>query len=272
MPLLYLSPSLQAFNPYVNGGNEQYYMNRITDMMEPLLITNGIQYERNEIDTNLRHAIAESNSGNYDLHLAIHSNAAPLDQMGAYQGCDVYYRPTSFQAKDAAIIIADNFKNIYPNPNLAKAIPTTSLAELNQTKAPAVLIETAYHDNTFDAQWIKENLFAIATNLVESLTLYFDIPFLFPAIPPKPATVTTQGGNLNLRQKPSLNSPIITKIPNQSSVTILGSYENWYVINWPANTQIQDTSPALIKPGSFTMGITGYVHKDYIATKALKSS
>ena len=27
MPTIYLSPSTQEFNPYVNGGNEEYYMN-----------------------------------------------------------------------------------------------------------------------------------------------------------------------------------------------------------------------------------------------------
>ena len=27
MPKIYLSPSLQEYNPYVDGGNEEYYMN-----------------------------------------------------------------------------------------------------------------------------------------------------------------------------------------------------------------------------------------------------
>ena len=29
MPSVYLSPSLQEYNPYIDGGNEEYYMNLI---------------------------------------------------------------------------------------------------------------------------------------------------------------------------------------------------------------------------------------------------
>ena len=36
-----------------------------------------------------------------------------------------------------------------------------SLAELRRTKAPAVLVEVAYHDNVDDANWIKNNINAI---------------------------------------------------------------------------------------------------------------
>ena len=37
MPSVYLSPSLQEYNPYIDGGNEEYYMNLIADAMEPYL-------------------------------------------------------------------------------------------------------------------------------------------------------------------------------------------------------------------------------------------
>jgi len=44
MPKIYLSPSLQEYNPYVDGGNEEYYMNLIADAMEPYLNSSGIQF------------------------------------------------------------------------------------------------------------------------------------------------------------------------------------------------------------------------------------
>ena len=51
MPSIYLSPSLQPYNKYVNGGDEQYYMNLIADAMEPYLTSqrNHVfpQYTRN---------------------------------------------------------------------------------------------------------------------------------------------------------------------------------------------------------------------------------
>lgn len=34
MPNIYLSPSLQPYNEYVNGGSEQYHMNILADNME----------------------------------------------------------------------------------------------------------------------------------------------------------------------------------------------------------------------------------------------
>ena len=76
MPTIFLSPSTQQNNPYVIGESEEYYMNRIADAMEPYLRSTGIRFTRNNPDETVTQAIAQSNAGNYDLHLALHSNAA----------------------------------------------------------------------------------------------------------------------------------------------------------------------------------------------------
>ena len=76
MPIVFLSPSTQDWNPYVTGsGSEEYWMNRIVDAMEPYLQSNGIRYRRNDPDTSAGAAIREANSGYYDFYLALHSNA-----------------------------------------------------------------------------------------------------------------------------------------------------------------------------------------------------
>ncbi|HHZ06324.1 MAG TPA: N-acetylmuramoyl-L-alanine amidase [Clostridiales bacterium] len=180
MPSVFISPSLQEFNPYVDGGNEEYYMNLIADELIPYLIASGITVGRNSPEQSLRQAIDQSNQGDYDLHLAIHSNASPPNMAGQLQGADVYYYPYSVKGKSAATIIADNYKAIYPNPNLVKLVPSTTLAELRLTKAPAVLIEVAYHDNPQDAQWIRDNIGNIARNLALSVTEFLDVPFVQP--------------------------------------------------------------------------------------------
>ena len=92
----------------------------------------------------------------------------------------MYYYPTSVGGARAAEIIANNLKLIYPLPDLVRAIPTTSLGEVRRTRAPSVLIEFAYHDNYADAVWIRDNIEAIAANVVVSLTDYFGIPFVVP--------------------------------------------------------------------------------------------
>ncbi len=178
MPSVFLSPSLQEWNPYVNGGNEEYYMNLIADAIEPYLRASNIRFGRNSPTQTLSQAIAESNAGDYDLHLAIHSNAAPAATAGTVRGTDVYYYPTSTRGQRAADIIVQNYKNIYPLPDRVKTVASSSLAELRRTKSPAVLIETAYHDNLADAEWIQENIGEIGRNLAMSIAEFLGVPFV----------------------------------------------------------------------------------------------
>ena len=71
-------------------------------------------------------------------------------------------------------------KRNYPNADKVKIVPTTTLAELRRTAAPAVLIETAYHDNPEDEKWIKENIDLIGRTIAQSITEYFGVPFVTP--------------------------------------------------------------------------------------------
>lgn len=231
MKLLFLSPSVQEFNLYVGEGNEEYYMNLIADAMEPYLYASGISFSRNNPEESLGAAIAASNAGNYQLHLAIHSNAAPESLSGQLQGADVYYYPSSTPSLAAAEIIARNYRAIYPDPEQVNVLPGPTLRELRRTIAPAVLLETAYHDNPIDAQWIRDNIGVIARNLVLSLSQIFNVPFNEPS-EPKSAVVITKMTSLNLRLKPTVMSPIIGKLPKGAYVTVYGGDENWTVVGY----------------------------------------
>lgn len=244
MPIIFLSPSLQPQNKYVIGGTEQYYMNLIADAMEPYLRTNGIKYTRNKIGTSVGQSIRDSNKGYYDLHLALHSNAAPPELSGKIRGTNVYYYANSTRGKRAAEIIAKNFKKIYPQPELVKAVPTTQLVEVTKTNAPAVLIEIAYHDNVEDAEWIRANITPIASNLVMSLTEYFGIPFISPPQAVRTGKVTTQTDSLNIRNKPSTLAKVIGQAPKGASIKVLGETQGWYVVDYN--------------------GIVGYAKSEYI--------
>lgn len=178
MPTIYLSPSLQEFNPYSGGGNEEYYMNLVADAMEPYLRASGIDFSRNDPDITLSQAIADSNKGDYDLHLAIHSNASPPATAGQNTGAAIYYYLTSTNGQRFANIIKENYQNVYPNK--VQTIPTTSLAEVRRTKAPSALVEVAYHDNPTDAMWIRDNINNIARSLSQSVAEYLGVPFVEP--------------------------------------------------------------------------------------------
>ena len=127
--------------------------------------------------------------------------------------------------------MANNFKSIYPLPQRSNALATTSLGEVTQTRAVAVLAEIGYHDNPEDAAWLKENLQPIAANIAQSLADYFGIPFNEPS-GIRTGIVTADGSALNLRSYPSMEGSIIGSIPDGSAVQIYGAVENWYVVSY----------------------------------------
>lgn len=246
MANVFLSPSAQEFNPYVGGGNEEYYMNIITDALEPYLRRAGVAFGRNNPQRPFTDAVRLSNEGNYDLHLALHSNAAPPAQSGSVRGSQVYYFPDSAESKRAAEIFAENIRRIYPLPDLVKTVPTTSLGEIIRTKAPAILIEIAYHDNEEDAQWIRDNIEAIAENLAMSLGEFLGVSITSPDMV-RMGIVTTQGGRLNLRMEPTINADIRTRIPNGTAIPLFDEVNGWYLTQYN--------------------GIRGYVSGEYVTVE-----
>lgn len=231
MPIIYLSPSTQENNLYVNGGTEEEWMNRLADVMEPYLISSGIQFTRNTPDMTAASSIRASNAGNYDLHLALHSNAAPEGRYGQVRGIIVYYYPGSVQGRRAANIVADNLKDIYPLPNDVRAMGTTAIGEVRRVRAPSVFIELGYHDNPDDATWVKNNLDAIARNIVLSLSEYFGIPFLTP-VPPRQAVVDVSWGYLNIRSRPDPTAPVVARAYDGARLVVINEWQGWYLVRF----------------------------------------
>lgn len=244
MPRLFLSPSTQEWNPYNGGGNEELYMNRLADAMEPYLRSCGISFVRNDPDRNVAGAIADSNAQDFEVHLALHSNAAPESRPGSMRGIEVYYSPYSIWSEKLAVIIANNFRAVYPLPDQTQAIATTTLGEVTRTRAVSVLAEIGYHDNAEDADWIRNNLNAIAANLVQSLCDYFGLPFVEPVAVVR-GVVATDGSGLNLRAFPAKTARILASIPNGATLTVYGKTGSWYVVTWN--------------------GLTGYVAAAFVA-------
>lgn len=231
MPVIYLSPSTQENNLYVNGGTEEQWMNRLADAMEPYLSAAGIRVVRNTPDMSAVSSIRASNAGNYDLHLALHSNAAPEGSYGQVRGVLVFYYPGSVKGREAAQLIADNLKTVYPLPDKVRTESTTSIGEVRRVRAPAVFLELGYHDNPDDASWVKQNLDAIARSIVLALTEYFGLPFLEP-MRPKQAVVDVSWGALNIRDRPDLSAPVIARAYDGARLTVLGQWQGWYSVRF----------------------------------------
>ena len=232
MASVFLSPSTQEYNIYTDGsGSEEFYMNKLADLMEPYLTASGIKFTRNDPNQTVGGSVRQSNAGNYDFHLALHSNAAGSANMGKIRGSDVYYYTWSDEGRRAADLAVAQIKKIYPIPDRVRALGTTGLYELNNTIAPAILVEVAYHDNPEDARWIKENLPAIARALSISTAEFLGVPFKEPSSM-QTARVTTQGGRLNIRDAPSGKGNIIGQIPNGQTVNIISRTGDWYRIRY----------------------------------------
>lgn len=243
MPIIYLSPSTQENNYFVNGGTEEQYANLLADRIAPYLDASGIRYTRNTPEMTAASSIIASNAGNYDLHLALHSNASPPDSFGKNRGPVVFHFPNSEKGKHASHIIADGLKAIYPIPNLVQVLPTTAIGEVRRVRAPSVFVELAYHDNIYDANWIKNNLDEIARNIALSLTEYFNIPF-FEQENIQSGLVDVDWGVLNMRERPALDAPIISQIPDGTPMTIINGIDGWLLAD--AN------------------GAIGYVSRDFV--------
>lgn len=231
MAFLYLSPSTQEYNPYINGGNEEYYMNLLADELEPYLRASGISFTRNTPDMTATSSIEASNSGDYDLHLALHSNAAGGEGAGTTNGIDIYYNPESSESQRAARLIQQQLKQVYPNPNLVHIVPTTSLGEVYKVYAPGVLAELGYHDNPSDAEWIVNSLPQIARAFGIALTEFFGLPFLEPQ-PPRVGVVDLNWGYLNIRSAPSTSASVVARCYDGARLTVWNQYQDWFVVEW----------------------------------------
>lgn len=180
MPSVYLNPSNEQ-NEFIIGGTEEYYMNKIADAMVPYLQGSGIEVTRSNPGDSLSKAIEESNAGNNDLYISLGTLASPYYATGSLQGPVILYYNSDSKGQQAANIISDNFKAMYPRPSNVAVLSNQTLSELKDTKATSVLVEVGYHNNTLDTYWIRDNIDAIGRILALGVSQYFGIPFVKPA-------------------------------------------------------------------------------------------
>lgn len=189
MAKVYISPSVQDWNKGSgNYGTEEENMQAIGAKVDELLRYNGFQTKRNRPEMTLEQAVADSNAFNPDVHVAIHSNA------GGGRGCEAYawlvpdgkggYKDTP--GRRLAQAIYDEVARITPTADRGVR-QGDWLYEIKHTKAPAALVEVAFHDNSDDAAWIKANRDAIAEAIAGGVCKYFGVAFKKPE-PPKPTS------------------------------------------------------------------------------------
>ena len=178
LPVVYISPSAQEKNEGIKGSGyttEEEEMNKVADLVVPLLEKAGITVYRNDREKTITDFMNESNKVKADLHLALHSNgSANHDQTGVY----VYVHDEESVAYSFASNLYDNVYNIYPfksnQNNHGVAFAKGSLGEVSPSNVKCgVLIEYAFHDNMNEAKWIINNRKELAQATADAVINYF---------------------------------------------------------------------------------------------------
>ena len=180
MPKIYISPSSQEANTGPNGYVEEVVMNLIADSLIPELVRHGFDVMRNKRGNTYAGHIIESNQYKPDIHFAIHSNAMGGAASGKARGCEVFcYDPTNTASLGTQLAqkIYAGLSAITPTADRGIKSGKDTISEIRNTKAPACLVEIAFHDNPDDARWIVENIAAISKVFLLSMIALFGIPY-----------------------------------------------------------------------------------------------
>lgn len=178
---VYLSPSAQPWNAYCDGsGSEKAHMRPIAAAVSRYLYQYGIHSvvgaphsgPRSSQKCEIEARVKQAQANRCSLYLAIHSNAK--DGGPKTKGTTIFYPSKGGPSLRFANLLKDNF--IYPDKSAVSTETKDALWEMYMPPMPHCLIETAYHDDPQDAQWIESNTDGIAQNLAHSIALYAYVP------------------------------------------------------------------------------------------------
>ncbi len=178
---VYLSPSTQEHNiGYGNYGTEEERMNQVADVTEKILKAHGITVYRNKPEMTLAQVVADSNAKKPNIHFAIHSNASGNRKS---RGAEVFCHRFGGEGEKLARSIYSELTPLTPTGDRGVMEgynfygPGKPIYELAKTKAPAALVEVAFHDNKEDATWITQSIESIGIALAKGVLNYFHIPY-----------------------------------------------------------------------------------------------
>ncbi len=178
---VYLSPSCQTWNPYSDGsGSEEFHMRQIACAMPKYLTEYGIESvvaapqsgSRENQKRTIMNRAKQAADTKCNLYLAIHSNAR--DGGPKTNGTTIFYPSQNMSSLRFAQILSNDF--MYPDKSCIDFGTKDELWEMYMPTMPHCLIETAYHDNAQDIQWIESNTESIAQNLAHCVALYAGVP------------------------------------------------------------------------------------------------
>lgn len=187
---VFISPEDRAGNVYAgtalwNGKttNEKEQMGRLADDLEMALKRCGFEVINAQYG-DMYDRVRDSNAWPADLHVAPHTNGFD----GTVAGTRVHCYPSE-KSRLIGRLIQERIAPLSPGTS-DRLVESTNLYELRSTHMPAVLPEFGFHDNPEEAQWLIDNMEAIAEETAQAVCEYFDVPYIAPEkqidFPPKP--------------------------------------------------------------------------------------
>lgn len=177
MPTVYLSPSAQSKNVgYGDYGTERERCEQIAAETRTLLIRWGVGVKWPTAD-DMTERVKEANAQGVDLYLPIHTNA------GGGRGCEVLVldkyatgsKPYASESKRFAQILYGRISAITPSSDRGVKTDVYNFYEIREPKCPCAYLETAFHDDPKDAEFIINNVPVIAREIALSICDYFGI-------------------------------------------------------------------------------------------------
>lgn len=170
MHSIYISLPSKNCGEYPNGGNEYFWMSKIAHKLASCL-GNNVKTAISSSEMRTPSVVRQSNSESHNLHLILQSETSI--QTGNLKGSQILYLCDSKKGKKYAEIVAEEYRKIYPEPNLVTVLSNSSIDELKLIKSPVILIKTAYHDNPQDEIWLTNSTDEIAHALATALHRIF---------------------------------------------------------------------------------------------------
>ena len=155
---------------YINEGKENRILSK--KVVEWLKIANtmsGIEievdyYEINESDTYLQKQVAAANKKDYDIVVQVHFNA--YKTVATAMGTETLYDKGSVKGKVYAERVNDKLNDLFKNRGVKER---NDLYWLNNTKAPAILIETCFVDSKADTDVYNKDKDKVAKAIAEGI-------------------------------------------------------------------------------------------------------
>lgn len=180
MPKVFLSPEDRASNVYASSAlwlgettNEKEQMARCADYLESALKRCGCEVINAQYG-NMYDRVRHSNEWPADLHMALHTNGFD----GTVAGTRVHCYPSE-RSRQIGRLIQDRIAPMSPGKS-ERLVEGSNLYELRAPSAPAVLPEFGFHDNPEEAQWLIDNMEAIAEETCKAVCEFFAIPYVAP--------------------------------------------------------------------------------------------